>query len=388
MAINYLEIKKQIRQKLSKPIDFEDTDNLLELGLSSLVIMKLVNQWRKQGIKISFGVLMEHPTLREWWELIQKTLEKADSKKRTAKKEKRIMADMYQEFPLTDVQYAYWVGRDERQALGGIGCHAYLEFDGKAVDQSRLRHAWAVVQQHHPMLRACFLNNGAQKILRLSFNGRWFIKVKVNHLLYKVDNLKESVDYYRNLGFTVEYGRKEKPYNALIYFQEGPYIELINNMNMPWYIRIFLRLIGKKRFMQGMINQENESEGFIRICFECEKSELEKICSLYRKYRKNIMKIKVKRVDTKGRKLQCQTIFPEEEKIPFVRTPFENNYKIENASHPNGAKRIISVEYGINDDDQNLLHEMNSDKILKLKQGTGISHVIIETSTQKNFEFK
>ena len=103
MAINYLEIKKQIRQKLSKPIDFEDTDNLLELGLSSLVIMKLVNQWRKQGIKISFGVLMEHPTLREWWELIQKTLEKADSKKRTAKKEKRIMADMYQEFPLTDV---------------------------------------------------------------------------------------------------------------------------------------------------------------------------------------------------------------------------------------------------------------------------------------------
>ena len=80
--------------------------------------------------------------------------------------------------------------------------------------------------------------------------------------------------------------------------------------------------------MQGMINQENESEGFIRICFECEKSELEKICSMYRKYRKNIMKIKVKRVDTKGRKLQCQTIFPEEEKIPFVRTPFENNYKI------------------------------------------------------------
>ena len=75
-------------------------------------------------------------------------------------------------------------------------------------------------------------------------------------------------------------------------------------------------------------------------------------------------------------------------KVNNFAKQFENNYKIENASHPNGAKRIISVEYGINDDDQNLLHEMNSDKILKLKQGTGISHVIIETSTQKNFEFK
>lgn len=39
--------------------------------------------------------------------------------------------DMKQPFPLTDVQYAYWVGRDEEQALGGIDCHAYLEFDGE-----------------------------------------------------------------------------------------------------------------------------------------------------------------------------------------------------------------------------------------------------------------
>lgn len=212
--------------------------------------------------------------------------------------------------------------------------------------------------------------------------------MKVNHLLYKVDDLKESVDRYRKLGFTVEYGRKEKPYNALIYFQEGPYIELINNLNMPWYIRLFLRLIGKKRFMQGMINQENESEGFIRICFECEKSELEKIFSMYKKYKINIMKIMVKRIDIKGRKLQCQTIFPDEEKLPFVRTPFENNYKLENISHPNGAKKICSIEYGINNNDKNLLYEMNSDKILKLKQGMGISHVIIETIRQEHFEFR
>lgn len=71
MDINYLEIKKQIKEKLSKPIDFEDTENLLELGLSSLVIMRLVNQWRKQGIKVSFGSLMEHPTFQEWWGLIK-----------------------------------------------------------------------------------------------------------------------------------------------------------------------------------------------------------------------------------------------------------------------------------------------------------------------------
>lgn len=163
--MEYAKIKEQVQQKLPKPIEFEDTDNLLELGLSSLVIMKLVNQWRKQGIKISFGTLMERPTFGEWWKLIQKALEKNAGKKKTTKNERKFAADMHQEFPLTDVQYAYWVGRDEGQALGGIGCHAYLEFDGKSVNQSRLQHAWSAVQYHHPMLRACFLHNGTQKIL-------------------------------------------------------------------------------------------------------------------------------------------------------------------------------------------------------------------------------
>lgn len=162
--MEYAKIKEQVQQKLPKPIEFEDTDNLLELGLSSLVIMKLVNQWRKQGIKISFGTLMERPTFGEWWKLIQKALEKM-LEKENHKNERKFAADMHQEFPLTDVQYAYWVGRDEGQALGGIGCHAYLEFDGKSVNQSRLQHAWSAVQYHHPMLRACFLHNGTQKIL-------------------------------------------------------------------------------------------------------------------------------------------------------------------------------------------------------------------------------
>lgn len=72
---------------------------------------------------------------------------------------------MKQPFPLTDVQYAYWVGRDEEQGLGGIDCHAYLEFDGGNIDPERLEKAWNVLQYHHPMLRACFLEDGTQKIL-------------------------------------------------------------------------------------------------------------------------------------------------------------------------------------------------------------------------------
>ena len=174
--MDYLQVKEQIKQKLPNPIDFKDTENLLELGLSSLVIMRLVNQWRKQGIKVSFGSLMEHPTFQEWWGVIQKAAKKTTSKKSKSNKEKIDTGDMYQEFPLTDVQYAYWVGRDDGQALGGVGCHAYLEFDGESVDPERLQSAWNIVQYHHSMLRDCFPGNGLQKIMGKPYNE----KIRIN----------------------------------------------------------------------------------------------------------------------------------------------------------------------------------------------------------------
>lgn len=163
--MEYIEIKEQIKQKLPVARDLGDSENLLELGLSSLTIMRLVNQWRKQGVKVSFGSLMENPTLEGWWALIQRSMKKKAGKKRAQESKITPEKDMKQPFPLTDVQYAYWVGRDEEQALGGIDCHAYLEFDGGNIDPERLEKAWNVLQYHHPMLRACFLDDGTQKIM-------------------------------------------------------------------------------------------------------------------------------------------------------------------------------------------------------------------------------
>lgn len=50
--MEYSEVKEQIKQKLPVQKEFGDSENLLELGLSSIVIMRLVNQWRKQGVTV------------------------------------------------------------------------------------------------------------------------------------------------------------------------------------------------------------------------------------------------------------------------------------------------------------------------------------------------
>ncbi len=142
--------------------------NLIEEGLSSLMIMQIAGGLRKYKLKISFAALIEKPTLRDWAEIINKaTIREAGKVPEGAAEESREGAaeESGGQFPLTDVQYAYWVGRDDGQPLGGVGCHAYLEFHGQFIDPLRLKQAWNALQRHHPMLRAKFLPNGRQAIM-------------------------------------------------------------------------------------------------------------------------------------------------------------------------------------------------------------------------------
>lgn len=211
--------------------------------------------------------------------------------------------------------------------------------------------------------------------------------MKINHILYKVDNLKESVAYYQEQGFSVEYGREKKPYNALIYFPEGPYIELIHNMNMSGFVRVLLKVTGAWKFAEGLISQEHADQGFIRLCFECGEEEPDTICDIYKRYNKKTYRLKVKRTDTKGRKLICHTIFPEDANLPFVKTLSGNEKLTHQVRHSNGAQRIAGLEYGVLLTERKLLEELNSDQIMKMKPGRGIAHVLIETDSKEIFEF-
>jgi aryl carrier-like protein len=48
------------------PSSINDDTDLLLLGLESLSVMKLVNGWRRQGVRVSSRVLVAEPTLRAW----------------------------------------------------------------------------------------------------------------------------------------------------------------------------------------------------------------------------------------------------------------------------------------------------------------------------------
>jgi len=98
--------------------------------------------------------------------------------------------------------------------------------------------------------------------------------MKVSHILYKADNLEATVETYRKDGFVVEYGKKKNPYNALIYFSEGPYLEIFHNPTMPKYIKYGLSFFGKKKLVERIIHWENTKKKLIAVCLETDKTNM------------------------------------------------------------------------------------------------------------------
>lgn len=171
-SLDYAEVRRQVQSLLPVGVEIDDGQNLIELGLDSLQMMRMVNKWRRAGAKVTFAELIAAPRLGDWWALLQKSVQpdaaaKAKADQETALEPEQGQAGVQEKAPfaLTDVQYAYWIGRQDDQPLGGVGCHAYLEIDGAGVEPKRLEAAWKKVLLHHPMLRARFLTDGRQEVL-------------------------------------------------------------------------------------------------------------------------------------------------------------------------------------------------------------------------------
>jgi amino acid adenylation domain-containing protein len=71
----------------------------------------------------------------------------------------------YEPFPLTDIQHAYWVGRNSVVELGGVSSHFYFELEREGLDEERLQDSLRKVIARHDMLRAIFQTDGEQRIL-------------------------------------------------------------------------------------------------------------------------------------------------------------------------------------------------------------------------------
>ena len=204
--------------------------------------------------------------------------------------------------------------------------------------------------------------------------------MRSGQLIYKVKNLQEAVKEWEAKGFVVEYGRKEKPNNALIYFSQGPYIELLENTGIPVIAKVIAKLFGRSKNLERFFYWDECEEGWQGLCIEKDSGDLdEEVNFLAKRGIKGLLLNNLKRIDTKNRELRYRCFFPHGTSFPFLMTYFSIDPKPKNFTHPNGIKEIKKIVFKISPAQAKILEDLVQDQtlvILEDENENGIVEVI------------
>ena len=140
-------------------------DDFFALGGHSLLATRLVHAInQRMSAQLSLRDLFRNPVLAD----LAAELDRADTDAAAAYRFDQLVPDpagRHQPFPLTDIQQAYWVGRDSTIELGGVGAHGYSELRMPDFDLPRFSQALNRLIVRHDMLRAVFDADGSQRVL-------------------------------------------------------------------------------------------------------------------------------------------------------------------------------------------------------------------------------
>ncbi len=140
-------------------------DDFFALGGHSLLATRLIAKLSETfATEILLSELFDAPTIAGLAEIIDTN--SSESKVTTPLPE--IVPDWQRRndpFPLTEVQQAYWIGRQQGFELGNVATYFYGEIDAISLDIPRYNRAWQRLIDRHEMLRAIVRPDGQQQIL-------------------------------------------------------------------------------------------------------------------------------------------------------------------------------------------------------------------------------
>jgi len=192
--------------------------------------------------------------------------------------------------------------------------------------------------------------------------------MQLGHVLYKTTNLKLAVETFRKKGFRVEFGSNSKPHNALIYFSEGPYIELLEKAPIARWKLSLLRLLRKAKVAERLEQWEKADEGFFEICLETYENNFKRVEEVLVQHKQSFFVTQSKRLDPQNRQLRWKLLFPYELQLPFMMTYFNIDPKPADFVHPNGIRKIKSVRYSFDSELSRIFRLICTDSLLELNE--------------------
>lgn len=115
------------------------------------------------GVKVSIGIIFENNTVESLAKRISSIKEKRKPNIEVVQHNEQ---ERFQEFLTTEMQYAYWIGRQNVYALGNVSSYCYYEIVSKNLSIERLERAWNELIIENDALRLIFSKDGKrQKVL-------------------------------------------------------------------------------------------------------------------------------------------------------------------------------------------------------------------------------
>ncbi|SCL14702.1 amino acid adenylation domain-containing protein [Micromonospora nigra] len=149
------------------PVGVED--NFVELGGHSLLATRVVARVNEAfGTRITLREMLAAPTVAGVATLVaagRRDDPDGDEPEPGLPPAVPAPDDLYEPFPLAEIQQAQWLGRLGSVEGGNVAAHVYWEVETGEVDLAALTASWQEVIRRHPMLRAVVGDDGRQRIL-------------------------------------------------------------------------------------------------------------------------------------------------------------------------------------------------------------------------------
>lgn len=169
-------LKKEIAGFLRISADTIPEDaNLTSLGMDSLISLDLFQRISKDlKIRIAPHEVSAKPTVAAMADKFAHDLGPDVEEAHEAAGQNAGLAELYEPdpehacdpFPLSDMQQAYWLGRNSGTApLGGGSCHFYFEAEASGISLERYEKAWNILIRRHDMLRTVIEDGEQQRVL-------------------------------------------------------------------------------------------------------------------------------------------------------------------------------------------------------------------------------
>lgn len=168
IEVNENNVKTILAQLLGmEPEELDEKAELVSLGIDSISAVAVLKKLNKAlGTNLTLSQLFNAHTPGG---VIKALIENSKVGSQKGEESSVVLTineeDRNKEFPLNEVQYAYWAGRDNNRAmLSGSACCAYFEADVADLDEGRFIEALKKLEARHDMLRCRITEDAIQYI--------------------------------------------------------------------------------------------------------------------------------------------------------------------------------------------------------------------------------